>query len=101
MRHLLIPYTHIQALRIGNVIEPHEYERDFPKYIKSPEVRKRNAWAYIDARDLGQICDLCVSKDGLGFQVFNRYVPDETVPGAVRPEYTHYTGDGRVGGATE
>ena len=71
MRHLLIPYTFIQALRIGNVIEPHEYERDFPKYIKSPEVRKRNAWAYIDARDLGQICDLCVSKDGLGFQVFN------------------------------
>lgn len=61
----------IYALRIGNVIEPHEYERDFPKYINSPEVRKRNAWSYIDARDLGQICDLCVQKDGLGFQVFN------------------------------
>ncbi|KAF2755688.1 NAD(P)-binding protein [Pseudovirgaria hyperparasitica] len=23
----------IYALRIGNVIEPHEYERDFPKYV--------------------------------------------------------------------
>ena len=61
----------IYALRIGNVIEPHEYERDFPKYINEPQVRKRNAWSYIDARDLGQICDLCVKKDGLGFQVFN------------------------------
>jgi len=61
----------IYALRIGNVIEPHEYERDFPKYISKPETRKRNAWSYIDARDLGQICHLGVEKDGLGFQVFN------------------------------
>jgi nucleoside-diphosphate-sugar epimerase len=61
----------IYALRIGNVIEPHEYARDFPKYVAEPECRKRNAWSYIDARDLGQICDLCVRKDGLGFQVFN------------------------------
>jgi len=61
----------IYALRIGNVVEPHEYARDFPKYISDPKVRKRNAWSYIDARDLGQICDLCIKKDGLGFQVFN------------------------------
>ncbi|CAJ2504098.1 Uu.00g114920.m01.CDS01 [Anthostomella pinea] len=61
----------IYALRIGNVIEPHEYEHDFPKHVGQPETRKRNAWSYIDARDLGQICDLCVQKDGLGFQVFN------------------------------
>lgn len=61
----------IYALRIGNVIEPHEYARDFPGFVKHPEVRKRNAWSYIDARDLGQICDLCVAKDGLGFEVFN------------------------------
>jgi nucleoside-diphosphate-sugar epimerase len=33
--------------------------------------RKRNAWSYIDARDLGQICDLAIQKSGLGFQVFN------------------------------
>jgi len=61
----------IYALRIGNVIEPHEYAQNFPGYIKDPACRKRNAWSYIDARDLGQICDLCVKKDGLGFQVFN------------------------------
>lgn len=65
------PGTDIYALRIGNVIEPHEYESDFPGYVEKPETRKRNAWSYIDARDLGQICDLCVKKDGLGFQIFN------------------------------
>ena len=65
------PGTDIYALRIGNVIEPHEYEKDFPDYVNRPETRKRNAWSYVDARDLGQICDLCIKKDGLGFQVFN------------------------------
>jgi len=60
----------IYALRIGNVIEPHEYDR-FPAFVADPPSRKRNAWSYIDARDLGQIVDLCVMKDGLGFQVFN------------------------------
>jgi len=60
----------IYALRIGNVIEPHEYGR-FPAFVADPPSRKRNAWSYIDARDLGQIVDLCVAKDGLGFQVFN------------------------------
>lgn len=60
----------IYALRIGNVIEPHEYDR-FPGFMADPPSRKRNAWSYIDARDLGQIVHLCVEKDGLGFQVFN------------------------------
>jgi UDP-glucose 4-epimerase len=60
----------IYALRIGNVIEPHEYGM-FPAFFTNPLSRKRNAWSYIDARDLGQICHLCVQKDGLGFQVFN------------------------------
>ena len=61
----------IYALRIGNVIEPHEYQELFPHYFKNPEVRRRNAFCYIDARDLGQIVDLCIQKDGLGFQIFN------------------------------
>lgn len=61
----------IYAPRIGNVIEPHEYHQDFPAYIKNPMCRKRNAWSYIDARDLGQICDLAIKNSGLGFQVFN------------------------------
>lgn len=65
------PQTDIYALRIGNVIEPHEYGENFAEFVRRPETRKRNAWSYVDARDLGQICHLCVEKDGLGFQVFN------------------------------
>nr|WP_267966882.1 NAD(P)-dependent oxidoreductase [Allorhizobium ampelinum] len=60
----------IYALRIGNVIEPHDYA-NFPGYLDNPMSRKRNAWSYIDARDLGEIVHLCIEKDGLGFQVFN------------------------------
>ena len=60
----------IYALRIGNVIEPDEYGR-FPGFAADPLSRKRNAWSYIDARDLAQIVHLCLQKDGLGFQVFN------------------------------
>lgn len=63
--------TDIYALRIGNVVEPHEYKELFPHYFKQPQVRRRNAFCYIDARDLGQIVDLCLEKDGLGYQVFN------------------------------
>lgn len=60
----------IYALRIGNVIEPHEYGM-FEKFLDDPMSRKRNAWSYVDARDLGQIVHLCIEKDGLGFEVFN------------------------------
>ena len=60
----------IYALRIGNVIEPQEYT-NFPAWLENPPSRKRNAWSYIDARDLGEIVHLCLQKDGLGYQVFN------------------------------
>jgi nucleoside-diphosphate-sugar epimerase len=60
----------IYALRIANVIEPHEYGR-FAGFLADPPSRKRNAWSYIDARDLGEIVHLAIEKDGLGFQVFN------------------------------
>jgi nucleoside-diphosphate-sugar epimerase len=60
----------IYAIRIGNVIEPHEYAL-FPKWFKDPGFRKRIAWSYIDARDLGELVHLGIQKDGLGFQVFN------------------------------
>ena len=67
----------IYALRIGNVIEPHEYETFVPQWKANPEFRKKITWSYIDARDLGQIVKLCIEKDGLGFQVFNA-ANDET-----------------------
>lgn len=60
----------IYCLRIGNVIEPHEYAL-FPKWFKDPGFRKKIAWSYVDARDLGELCHRCIETDGLGFQVFN------------------------------
>ena len=60
----------IYALRIGNVIEPHEHGM-FARFREAPETRRRNIFNYMDARDLGQIVDLCLREDGLGFQVFN------------------------------
>lgn len=59
----------IYCLRIGNVMEPHEYEK-FPTFFKDPGGRKKLTWSYVDARDLGQIARLAVEKDGLGFQTF-------------------------------
>jgi len=43
----------------------------FPGFLANLPSRKRNAWGYIDARDLGEIVHLALQKDGLGFQVFN------------------------------
>jgi nucleoside-diphosphate-sugar epimerase len=61
----------IYGIRINNVVEPHEYAQDFPGYVDNPDLRRRNFFAYIDARDLGQMVDLMLHKDGLGFEIFN------------------------------
>jgi nucleoside-diphosphate-sugar epimerase len=61
----------VYGLRINNVIEPHEYAELFPDFLQDPTMRRRNIFAYIDARDLGQMVDRCLRTDGLGFEVFN------------------------------
>jgi len=61
----------IYGLRINNVIEPHEYATLFPGFIHDPAQRRRNIFAYIDARDLGQMVERCLRTDGLGYEVFN------------------------------
>lgn len=70
----------VYALRIGNVVEPHEYATLFPPLAEDPGLRRRITFSYIDARDLGQIVDLCLQKDGLGFQVFNAVNDSNSVP---------------------
>jgi nucleoside-diphosphate-sugar epimerase len=70
----------VYALRIGNVVEPHEYATLFPPLASDPGLRRRITFSYIDARDLGQIVDLCLKKDGLGFQVFNAVNDENAVP---------------------
>lgn len=61
----------IYGLRINNVIEPHEYAEMFPAFMDNPALRRRNIFAYIDARDLGHMVDRCLKTDGLGYEVFN------------------------------
>ncbi len=69
----------VYALRIGNVMEPQDYAR-FPDFAKDPGSRRRITFSYIDARDLGQIVDLALKKDGLGYQVFNAVNDTNSVP---------------------
>jgi nucleoside-diphosphate-sugar epimerase len=69
----------IYGLRINNVIEPHEYESEFPAFLEDPGLRRRNIFAYIDARDLGHMVDCCLRTDGLGYEVFNVSNDDTSV----------------------
>lgn len=69
----------IYGLRINNVIEPHEYAENFPAYMEDPDLRLRNIFAYIDARDLGQMVQCCLDTDGLGFEMFNVANDDHSV----------------------
>ena len=69
----------IYALRIGNVMEPQDYAA-FSDYAANPAKRRRIAFSYIDARDLGQMVDLCLAKDGLGYQAFNVSNDNNSVP---------------------
>ena len=69
----------IYGLRINNVIEPHEYAQNFPEYLANPDLRRRNIFAYIDARDLGQMVQRCLETDGLGYEVFNVSNDDHSV----------------------
>lgn len=72
----------IYVLRIGRVIAPDEYKGPIVRgYVDHPEEWKAHGWSYTDARDLGQMCERAVLKDGLGFQIFN----------AVNDEITNYT----------
>ena len=60
----------IYALRIGGVVEPHDYVR-FAGFLADPKKRRRDAWTYTDVRDLAEIIRLSIETDGLGYQVFN------------------------------
>lgn len=100
----------IYGLRINNVIEPHEYAEQFPAYMDDPALRRRNIFAYIDARDLGHMVDCCLRTDGLGYEVFNvanddmsvgitsgdvieRFYQGVPVKRDMRPDETFYAND--------
>ncbi len=74
----------IYGLRINNVIEPHEYAELFPAFLDDPSVRRRNIFAYIDVRDLGQMVQRCLETDGLGYEIFNVANADMSVAATTR-----------------
>ncbi|NAZ82720.1 NAD-dependent epimerase/dehydratase family protein [Kineococcus sp. R8] len=74
----------VYGLRINNVIEPHEYAEKFPPFLADPSLRRRNIFAYIDTRDLGQLTLRALETDGLGYQVFNVANADMSVAATTR-----------------
>ena len=92
----------IYALRIGNVVEPHEYETLFPGYFAHPEVRRRNSFSLHrrarprpDRRSLRREGRAGVS----GVQRRQRLGGDEpSHAGAARPLLSRRAGDARTGG---
>ena len=80
----------VYGLRINNVIEPHEYTEMFPPFLADPALRRRNLFAYIDARDLGHLVHRCLEVDGLGYEVFNVANADMSVAAATDEVREHF-----------
>ena len=51
----------------------------FAAFLADPSLRRRNLFAYIDARDLGHMVQCCLETDGLGYEVFNAANADMSV----------------------
>ena len=63
------PNTKIVGLRFSNVMEPHDYAA-FPAFDADPQLRKWNAWGYIDARDGAQAVRRALELEATGYDVF-------------------------------
>jgi len=63
--------TQIISMRLGNIITPEMYNKNFPRFINDTYIRMRNLWNYIDARDIATACQLAIEVEGLGAQVMN------------------------------
>ena len=81
----------IYGLRINNVIEPDVYAEMFPAFLEDPSLRRRNVFAYIDTRDLGQMVQGCLETDDLGHQVFNVANADMSVAATTQQVIDHFS----------
>jgi len=63
------PSIQVFSLRFSNVQSPGDYDK-FPTWQGDPFARKWNCWGYIDARDGGQACRLCIESDLHGHHQF-------------------------------
>lgn len=69
----------VVTLRIGNVIAPEMYQKNFPAFIHDPTKRQNILWSYIDARDAAVACRLAIEADGLGAVVLNLAADDTSM----------------------
>ena len=67
--HRWNPGTRFAGLRISNIFEAHDYAT-IPSFWENPDLRKWNLWSWVDSRDVGQACRLCLEADILGADVF-------------------------------
>ena len=62
--------TQIVNFRLGNILTPETYGR-FAEFVNRTDIRTRNIWNYIDARDIATACRLAIEIDGLGAEIMN------------------------------
>ena len=67
--HRWNPGTKFIGLRISNIHEQHDYAL-IPSYAADPALRKWNMWSWVDARDVGQACRLCLEANVSGAEIF-------------------------------
>jgi nucleoside-diphosphate-sugar epimerase len=66
------PNVDIYILRIARITTPDDYTGPiFKSYIENPDIWAPHGWSYTDIHDLAKMVQLCIQKDGLGYQVFN------------------------------
>lgn len=66
----------VVSFRLGNVIDPEGY-KEFPSWIRDPDLRAPILWSYIDARDAAVAMELAIQAEGLGSIALN-LANDET-----------------------
>ena len=74
--HLTVPQDSYAMSKVVNEVTARSFQARsgidiYGLRMDAPALRRRNIFAYIDARDLGQMVDCCLKTDGLGYQVFN------------------------------
>ena len=78
--HRWNPGTKFIGLRISNILEAQDYQA-IPAYAADPALRSWNMWSWVDSRDVGQACRLCLEADvGGGAEIITIAAADTIMP---------------------
>ena len=86
--------TTILGLRLANILyeDPScdaSYAR-LPEYWAAPELRKNTIWKYIDAFDVADLVETCLTAQVSGAEVFNACAADTLMPTPTRDLFARY-----------